>query len=321
MRRMNPKLLAVLVLVSASACKTASVEPDANRKSRTFDFVYKASVDEVPTGAKEVNLWVPVPETTLDQKVGDLVIECDAPYSVARIEHGAGRALCATSAGKPIHVTVTTRVTRYETHGGGKSNEVELAKDREPNKMIPLNGKVAAEARAMKTDEDSYGAARQLYQHVLDRMRYDKPEGQPWGRGDAEWACGSGFGNCTDFHSYFMGLARTKGIPARFEMGFSIPVSADKSIPVKGYHCWAFFWNEQRGWVPIDASEADKAPEKTDYYFGTLDENRVTMSGGRDVVLSPTPRKGALNFFVYPYAEADGVELTKVTRSFEARTP
>jgi len=36
-----------------------------------------------------------------------------------------------------------------------------------------------------------------------------------WGRGDAKWACDAKFGNCTDFHSYFMGLARSKGPPAR----------------------------------------------------------------------------------------------------------
>ena len=65
--------------------------------------------------------------------------------------------------------------------------------------------------------------ARQLYDAVDNLMKYGKPEGQPWGRGDALWACDSHYGNCTDFHSIFIGACRDLKIPAKFEMGFSIP--------------------------------------------------------------------------------------------------
>ena len=102
-------------------------------------------------------------------------------------------------------------------------------------------------------------------------------------------------------------------------MGFSVPAGSEPVAKVGGYHCWAYFWTDKHGWVPVDISEADKDPSKAEYFFGTLDENRVTMSGGRDVLLTPRPAAGALNFFVYPYAEVDGVETKGVTRSFSRR--
>ena len=181
---MRTSLLVAVAVSALCSCRSQqTVEPDANRKSRSFDFVYKASVDEVPAGAKDVKLWMPVPVTTLDQKIADVQVESDAPYTIRPIQNGTGNALCATSAGKPIHVTLSFHATRYETHGGGDASKQELAADRKPNKMIPLDGKVAAVSASLKTSDDSMTAAHQLYQHVLDHMRYEKPEGQPWGRG------------------------------------------------------------------------------------------------------------------------------------------
>jgi hypothetical protein len=72
--------------------------------------------------------------------------------------------------------------------------------------------------------------------------------------------------------------------------------------------------------MPVDISEADKHPEKTDFFFGSLDADRVTMTGGRDLTLTPAPAAGALNFFVYPYAEVDGQKV-EASRSFKRVLP
>ncbi len=61
-----------------------------------------------------------------------------------------------------------------------------------------------------------------MYDVVDEHMKYRK-DGEGWGRGDAVWACDSKFGNCTDFHSLFISMARGNKIPSKFEMGFSIP--------------------------------------------------------------------------------------------------
>jgi len=49
--------------------------------------------------------------------------------------------------------------------------------------------------------------ARAIYNYVIATMRYDK-SGTGWGNGDAIWACTAKRGNCTDFHSLFIGMMR-----------------------------------------------------------------------------------------------------------------
>lgn len=315
-------------------------KPDSSRPNRSFRFVYSAGVPEVPNGAKQVRLWVPVPLDTPDQTIGKLVFKATGAagtstalgarpgdlkdgskgalkWSFHDIGGGFGRSVCVEGDGNPISVELAFDVTRYETRGGGQASPEELAELKQADKMIPLDGKVAAVAASLKLPDDPKAVARTLYDHTLERMRYDKPENDKgWGRGDAEWACDARFGNCTDFHSYFMGLARVKGLPTRFEMGFSIPGGTEKESKVGGYHCWAYVWIEGHGWMPVDISEADKQADKADYFFGTLDANRVTMTGGRDLTLTPAPAAGPLNFFVYPYAEVDGQKV-EAARSFK----
>ena len=63
----------------------------------------------------------------------------------------------------------------------------------------------------------------------------------------------------------------------------------------------------------MDISEADKVavsdPAKAEWFFGHLDPHRVSISYGRDIILSPAQKGPALNYFIFPYAEADGVEV------------
>jgi transglutaminase-like putative cysteine protease len=68
---------------------------------------------------------------------------------------------------------------------------------------------------------------------------------------------------------------------------------------------WADFYLDGAGWIPVDASEAWKHPERRDYYFGHHDADRVALSTGRDIRF-PGMNGPPINFFVYPYAEKNG---------------
>ncbi len=110
-------------------------------------------------------------------------------------------------------------------------------------------------------------------------------------------------------------MARSVGIPARFAIGLPLP-EARGSGEIAGYHCWAEFYVRDRGWVPVDASEASKDPARQAYFFGHHDENRLEFSRGRHLTLSPAQQGPPLNFFVYPYAEIDGRPHENINCSF-----
>lgn len=42
-----------------------------------------------------------------------------------------------------------------------------------------------------------------------------------------------------------------------------------------------------------------------EYFWGSMDEQRVELSRGRDLVLAPAQAGESLNNFGYPYAEVD----------------
>ena len=188
----------------------------------------------------------------------------------------------------------------------------------EPDQLVPLNGVIASLAREHTAgDTTPIEKARHIYEYVVATMRYDK-SGEGWGRGDAIWACTSKRGNCTDFHSLFIGMMRSSGIPARFEIGFPLPEGKSEG-DIPGYHCWAEFYLNGLGWVPVDASEAWKNPAKHDYFFGAHDVNRVFFTYGRDIRLSPDQKGDPLNYFIYPYAEANGQPVKNLQTHFSFR--
>src|SRR5207237_5868092 len=109
-----------------------------------------------------------------------------------------------------------------------------------PDTLIPTDGKIKAlAAQVTGSQSGTVAKAKAAYDYLFTNMRYDKT-GSGWGRGDAIWACDSKRGNCTDFHSPFIGMLRAAGIPARFDIGFPLPENNDKRA-IAGYHRWAAF--------------------------------------------------------------------------------
>ena len=69
----------------------------------------------------------------------------------------------------------------------------------------------------------------------------------------------------------------------------------------------------------MDISEAWQDPAKHDYFFGTVDDNRVQLSIGRDLTLAPPQAGPPVNYFVYPYVEVDGHLYDAVDKKFAFR--
>lgn len=174
----------------------------------------------------------------------------------------------------------------------------------QPERMVPSDDTIQAIAeKAAQSRQDDLMRARALYDHVIDAMRYMK-FGEGWGKGDAAFACDALYGNCTDYHAYFIGLARSIGIPARFAIGAAIPSERDDG-GTDGYHCWAEFYADGKWW-PVDISEADKFSALSMYYFGHHPANRFEFTHGRDLAVEPGPASGPINFLAYPLLEVEG---------------
>lgn len=306
------------VAISIAFPQAASRAP----KIRHFTFDYSFTVNVTDPG-NPLDIWFPMAHSDQFQKVkiisktGDLPLqETTEPEYGNRMFH----AHTAHANKAAYHFSVKYDVQRLEhlaPLAGAASPEpsVELKRFLEADRLVPITGKPAEIAQAQvspqMTDVDK---ARALYDYTFDHMRYDKT-GTGWGHGDTLWACDSHHGNCTDFHSLFISMARSQHIPAKFEIGFSIPENKDSS-DIAGYHCWAEFYAQGRGWIPVDISEAWNHQEKKGYFFGAHDVNRIQFSVGRDIELSPKQHGQRLNYFIYPYAELNGEEYPNVKIAF-----
>jgi transglutaminase-like putative cysteine protease len=296
---------------------TLSAQP----RERLFHFEYQTGVPSTAAG-RSFRLWVPIPHDDDSQRISNLRIEASEPYHVATDELG-NRILSIESSSAPS-ITVKFDCVRKEhlrpsTAAGAAASlsDAERVRWLAPDRLVPLDdtirkwaGDVVAAAHA-HTDLEM---ARAIYDHVVATVKYDKT-GKGWGRGDIYYACDARRGNCTDFHAIFIGYARAMGIPARFSIGFPIPTERGAGT-IAGYHCWAEFYANGIGWIPIDASEAGKNPAMREYFFGAHDENRVEFTRGRDLELLPRQESNPLNYFVYPYAEVDGKPVEDLERTF-----
>jgi transglutaminase-like putative cysteine protease len=288
-------------------------------ESKTYDATYIATLSDIATDIEKLHVWIPLPQSSEHQTVSDVVI--DSPYTFTRhTERGWGNAYAHAVVPKPpssltfkVRFTVTRSEARLDAVKGSLGDHDRALRADRLVTLSPRVQKLAAELTAGKSTPREQ--ARAIYDHLLATMTYDKST-PGWGLGDTERACDIRKGNCTDFHSLFMSLARAKRIPSRFVIGF--PMTAADGV-VKGYHCWAEFWDGQ-GWVPVDASDASKNPKLADYLFGNLDAERVQFTVGRDLVLTPKTDE-PLNYFIHPRGEANGVAsgVPSITLEFKPR--
>lgn len=288
--------------------------------SRTVELKYQVAIPEPRDQNDPIHIWLPLPPSTSQQEV--LAIQSDAsmwlevchdPAFGNPILHGV---TSGQSAG-PQHIGYRAVVERKEWRVDlaqtrpARWNNIEQDAQLLRNQLcetrtlrfLPELLEVAQQIKAKHSR--ALDIARAVYEHVLASMSYDKSV-EGWGQGDTEWACSTGKGNCTDFHTLFLALLRSCGVAGEFEIGAAFPADmqdGDITHFKCGYHCWTRFFDPVLGWIPVDVSEASRHPEKRDYFFGAIDQDRVLLSRGRDILMVPPSRGGLENFFTEPRLE------------------
>ena len=332
MNRFTPAAILVAALALATFVSSVSFSrqpsPLADAPARSLEFRYLVHVPALPSGTHGVRVWMPLPYQDSYQSVSDLRVNAPASYEIRHEslynDRYAYLTFDAARQKTPFDLNVTFHLKRLEHRAPLRatpdpaSRPMDVARFLQPDRLVPIDGQIAELSRQQTQGAtDPLQKARKIYDYVIATMHYDH-DGSGWGRGDAVWACNSKHGNCTDFHSLFIAMARAAGIPARFKIGFPLPANAHDGA-ITTYHCWAEFYIDGIGWIPIDASEAWKNPAKKDYFFGATDTNRVMFSLGRDIRLDPPQSGDPLNYFVFPYAEVDGKPFTTFTNDISFR--
>ncbi len=318
---------------------------------RTFQFQYEVKIDS--TNGKKLELWIPIPTTNEVQTISNLSYNVEGlDYQLKEEKtHNNNYLYIYSDAGinESTTISVIFDVIRKE-HSNEAYHKVNPDNYLDAYATVPIGNSFKA---IIKQNNLSNKDVKGIYDFVLSGMHYGKPKNigdkyynNPWlsedefygmkevsrdrvvelyqiskktnnnytfGNGNSIYACDIGVGNCTDYHSYFMSLGRTLEIPVRFHMGFSIPSNSEGIV--KGYHCWADYFIDGEGWSPVDISEADKNPNLKDYFFGTIDNNRVDMMIGRDFILDGYDN-GSLNLFIYPILEIDDKISSNFTKKF-----
>jgi transglutaminase-like putative cysteine protease len=281
--------------------------------SDSFEFHYRVELPEIKGTAK---LWIPIASTDEYQQVEIIEMKVPIEYKLLNDKENNNTILYlepgASQSQKTIEISYNVmRKEKGPVAEGAPMNKAYLA----DNRLMPVGGRfetIANEAIVGRTGSELM-KARALYDYIIDNMRYMKYGN--YGNGDSNYACDVRTGNCTEFHSFFISLARSIGIPARFAVGASIPSERNEG-GIDGYHCWAEFYAEGKWW-PIDISEANKYTALATYYFGHHPANRIEFSKGRDLIVEPIPATGPINFLAYPLLEINGkVATTKTTFSF-----
>jgi transglutaminase-like putative cysteine protease len=310
---MRSLTIPAVLIASVVAAHTAE-GPGIIKGADQFEFVYRVKLPEIRGDAR---IWMPLAKTDTFQTVTEE--ELNIPMKWERVQdRDYGNDICvlypeSADSGKTIELKY--RVVRKEK-AAYSADGTDTARYLRPETLVPVNETFRTLAsKAVAGKKGDLERAKALYDHVISRMRYDK-SGTGWGRGDALYACDAGAGNCTDFHAYFIALARSIAIPARFAIGATIPADKNEGT-IEGYHCWAEFLADGR-WIPVDISEAWKNRKLADYYFGHNPANRFELTKGRDLVVHPAPASGPINFLAYPLLEMNG-EVMKPETTFTFR--
>jgi hypothetical protein len=264
-----------------------------------FEFSYEVTLPEMSDTTK---MWIPIPQSDRFQTIE--LVSMEAPVSHVTLEdkHNKNKVLhmrfSPEHSGKMVKLVYDVQRQEKQAYEDETSPNDYLG----ASLLMPIGDRFQILSDSIiggKRKDGTIMQARALYDYIIDNMRYMKSG--IYGTGDAVYACDALTGNCTEFHSLFISLARSAGIPSRFAVGASIPSDRDEG-GISGYHCWAEFYAEGKWW-PVDISEANKYSALATYYFGRHPANRIEFTKGRDLVLEPGPSSGPINFLAYPVME------------------
>lgn len=312
---------AVFLCVAIISVTLISNKPSAMLSSRERVFIIEERLllESPHPKINDLRIWIPIPSDDEWQTVGDFNLK--SPFAINFLTENKYRNKILYLKSKqnappeePQEIVLSYKIQRKERGAAEETSNYKRGPSRylKADRTVPIDGvikELAVEITRGKTGD--LEKAKAVYEYLLDNYAYAKDDPNVCGIGNSLLTLKYKKGMCADWHSLFISLVRSLGIPAKFEIGFPVPENK-KEGRIEGHHCWAAFYIKGKGWIPVDVSEAYKHPEKRDYFFGHIDENRFSVATGRDILLENSKNQEPINFFVYPYVEINGSKFKNV---------
>src|SRR5258707_6725972 len=213
---MRLRVLSSLLLLFFPACQLAAQATSNAQKfsppTRTFRFAYNFTVKDIPSGAKRVRVWIPVPQTDQHQTVRVLAVKAPVKMRMTQEPEYGNRMMYAeiqNSALGKAEFTLEYKITRREYSRGDyaqlkrtdqKLSVVSASMSRliAPDRLITTDGKIKELAGQVSGSQSGAVAkAKGGYYYLFTNMRYDETSSR-WGLGDAGPASDAYCGERTD---------------------------------------------------------------------------------------------------------------------------
>jgi len=175
------------------ACQLAAQATSNTEKfsppTRTFRFTYNVTVKDIPSGAKRVRVWIPVPQSDQHQTVRVLAVKAPVKTRMTREPEYGNRMMYAeiqNSAPGKAEFTLEYKVTRREYSRGDYSQlkridqtpsvvNASMTRLIAPDTLIPTDGKIKVLAGEVTGSQNGTVAkAKAAYDYLFTNMRYDK---------------------------------------------------------------------------------------------------------------------------------------------------
>lgn len=303
--------------------------PDAQEsaeRSNRYHVSQTVRLDQIADGADEIRLWVSIPRDERNQRLLSFSVEsCPGDWSLVEDLDRRGT-FVYTTIKKPstdfVEVKVNFTLERDPDYVAidiqkvgtmTESLEMLLA---EYLRLDAPNMEVTQEFVDLATeicgDEKNIAVqARKLLEYVaatVDHYSYSEDPNMPHcGIGNSKICKQQGGGCCTDLNSYFISLARARGIAARLKMGYRLQDKNSGKLADPGYRCWVEYFVPNFGWVSADIVEAD-TPNGLGHerWMSGLTSRRLYLNDGREFQFRDAQAK-TVNHMSIAYAEIDGV--------------
>lgn len=268
------------------------------KDKKSYSISYSVDIQiQKASGSNTLYLWLPLPVTSATQRKAQLLSRSMTPF----VEDHRGVSLFQLkdlTEGLKTGVSLSYLVDVYAVETNVKSQLIKpdpssavQAAYTVPTALIPSdNDEIAALAsRIGGKEKNPYIKARMIYDWLVSQggiqaspTRLSLLDAIHEKKADPYQGA-----------LLFCALARALNIPAIPVSGFLI----DKNRTAYK-HFWAEFWIDGFGWIPVDPSlGSGKAPgafvlrdDPYNYYFGNLDNQRVTFSRGQAILSQMNPK-------------------------------